>query len=914
MKRHYPKWVAVGVAGVLALGNLAPFTYADTYYQESNITKVAQGVTYQRMLRFTDNGWQNLNVARIDLKSKAIDIKALGSTNGISTKAKLMTMAQQVEDPVVAINADYFNWLGIDSPLGLMMNDGEMISSSVLEKPYSAFALSSNGEAVFNGLQCDVQVVGEDHQAVDIQAFNKISWKFHMMTVVDQYWGDRTPGVTEEYPDLVEIVVNKDTVVDVRLGKPSTVIPEEGYVVLASGTNGQMLMERFQKGDELQLEFNYSSALKDIKTAIGGGSMLIEKGSIVNFAEAINGNHPRTAIGINESGDELIMVTIDGRHLSYTGVNGQGMAEIMKELGAYHAMILDGGGSTTMAVRELGNQEIHVVNHPSDGSERSIINSLVVTSEKQTGKLEGLVFEQSDNKMMVGIAESLSIQGYDTAYFPLEIDLSEVRFKVIEGNGRIKKGELLPKSSGKLTVEASYHGKKVTQTFDVLSEPIAIAFDVERYHLKTGDSLTIAIVGVDEEGFRTEIPWQDVKLTDVRRMGSFKDGKYRAGEQEGVTELKASFKGLNATIPLGIGLRYFDMGSFEKYAVSFLGYPTSVKGTAAVSKGGLLNERGIRLTYDLRGTEGTAAAYALLGTHGITIPSGATGIALSIKSDQGIPHLIKAKIKDALGKVHLIHLTKGLEAGKWWEAEADIPAEVIYPAKLERIYVAETEESKKGKGTLWFDGLQFSKPLEVTPLKTEDAMIANDPFGMKPDSYSEKWLVYSGHNQVAFNTELSKNYTFGMLMDHPTGSVETLWGTSVYKTMGDFRYVMTMDDLILFLNDEEHGLRKSDAKQWTTLIRLLESNTKDNVYVFLSDLPWSVNGFSDKLEADLLLNKLEALNAAGKPVYVFYKGQTAKVELRNGIRFISTGQSDNEGLCLYKKESRTYYEFVELNE
>jgi hypothetical protein len=60
-------------------------------------------------------------------------------------------------------------------------------------------------------------------------------------------------------------------------------------------------------------------------------------------------------VGINRTGDQLIMVTVDGRHRSFTGVNGQSMASIMIELGSEQAILMDGGGSTTMATRPLGD-------------------------------------------------------------------------------------------------------------------------------------------------------------------------------------------------------------------------------------------------------------------------------------------------------------------------------------------------------------------------------------------------------------------------------------------------------------------------------------------------------------------------------------------------------------------------------
>jgi hypothetical protein len=69
------------------------------------------------------------------------------------------------------------------------------------------------------------------------------------------------------------------------------------------------------------------------------------------------------------------------------------LATLMKGLGAYQAINLDGGGSTTMYLRGSG-----IVNKPSDGSERVVANHLAVYAPKlgTIGTIEGIVYELPD--------------------------------------------------------------------------------------------------------------------------------------------------------------------------------------------------------------------------------------------------------------------------------------------------------------------------------------------------------------------------------------------------------------------------------------------------------------------------------------------------------------------------------------
>ena len=110
---------------------------------------------------------------------------------------------------------------------------------------------------------------------------------------------------------------------------------------------------------------------------MGGGPRLLQNGKILikdeNFrSDVTNGTGPRTAFGIDKQGRYLILVA-DGRQKYYsTGLTLRELAATMKKLGAVNAMNLDGGGSTSMAVRG------RVVNRPSDGSERKVANALLV--------------------------------------------------------------------------------------------------------------------------------------------------------------------------------------------------------------------------------------------------------------------------------------------------------------------------------------------------------------------------------------------------------------------------------------------------------------------------------------------------------------------------------------------------------
>jgi exopolysaccharide biosynthesis protein len=81
--------------------------------------------------------------------------------------------------------------------------------------------------------------------------------------------------------------------------------------------------------------------------------------------------HPRTALGLKKDGTLVILVA-DGRREQAKGFTGPEMSEILLREAVVDAINLDGGGSTTLYIEGEGG----VLNRPSDGHERVVVNHL----------------------------------------------------------------------------------------------------------------------------------------------------------------------------------------------------------------------------------------------------------------------------------------------------------------------------------------------------------------------------------------------------------------------------------------------------------------------------------------------------------------------------------------------------------
>ncbi len=95
----------------------------------------------------------------------------------------------------------------------------------------------------------------------------------------------------------------------------------------------------------------------------------------------IEGHHPRTALGLTRDRHTLIILVVDGRHNGVRGWDGNQLAEIMTEFGAWDAFNLDGGGSSELFVAREGG----TVNRPSDGRGRGVGNHLGIRVRRSPG-------------------------------------------------------------------------------------------------------------------------------------------------------------------------------------------------------------------------------------------------------------------------------------------------------------------------------------------------------------------------------------------------------------------------------------------------------------------------------------------------------------------------------------------------
>lgn len=114
----------------------------------------------------------------------------------------------------------------------------------------------------------------------------------------------------------------------------------------------------------------------EARFALEGGPLIVQGGAVAISGGfdgyILNAREPRTAVGLTPEG-RVLMVTVDGRVPGHSkGIALKELAQLFLELGATEALNWDGGGSTTMMVRD------QLVSRVATGWCRPVSNALIL--------------------------------------------------------------------------------------------------------------------------------------------------------------------------------------------------------------------------------------------------------------------------------------------------------------------------------------------------------------------------------------------------------------------------------------------------------------------------------------------------------------------------------------------------------
>lgn len=350
------------------------------------IAVVAPGIAYTNH-QVPREPW-SIHVVRIDRHHPGLTVQAVHARNAAIGLAPLSAQLHELPAgwgvPVAALNGDFYqrDRAFAGDTRGLQISAGELISapkgiSFWLDRsgqPQAANVVSRFSVTWPDGSKTPFGL-NEERRGASVVLFTPAVGKTTRTDGGREYVLEAIGG--GDLPRLVAEATFKVRVSAVEEGGNAP-LPAGRWVLSLAGPAAKRLPQ-LPVGTAIELSTATSAGLDGATTGIGGGPLLVHQRRPVPIEVPDDENyqtssmleqHPRSAFGWSR--DHLFLVTVDGRQRGSIGMTLEELSDYLIGLGCDEAINLDGGGSATLWCQGQTR------NHPCDGRERPIANSLVV--------------------------------------------------------------------------------------------------------------------------------------------------------------------------------------------------------------------------------------------------------------------------------------------------------------------------------------------------------------------------------------------------------------------------------------------------------------------------------------------------------------------------------------------------------
>ncbi|WP_254706477.1 phosphodiester glycosidase family protein [Streptomyces lunaelactis] len=694
---------------------------------------IAPGIRLTSYDRLESDKWLRVDALLVDLDGTGAQADYL-SSGTVADRRSVSELAAR-HDPgngrrtVAAINADFFDINQTGAPQGPGIKDGKLTHSPAAGANRAVgIGPESAGRVLQLYFDGTVTLPSGSHP---LNAYNAANVPAGGIGAYNAAWGTADRALTVDAATPVAEAVVRDGKIVAVADRPGTGAIAADTTVLVGREAGAGLLAALRPGDPVSLEYRPRTDSGPVpRTAVGGRELLVVDGVPLNHeGEGNNTAAPRTAVGFSKDGRAMQVVTVDGRQADSGGVTLTELGLMMKKAGAYSALNLDGGGSSTLVAREPGSDALQVENSPSDGSERTVPNGLALTAPDGSGRLRGFWVETRTpagsaptadpvkgghpERVFPGLTRRLTAAGYDETYGPAA---GTPHWRAVRpSTGQVDDhGVFRAWRSGTTEIRAERAGAHGSTELTVLDDLARIEPTSRRVGLADGSATgTFGILGLDAQGNSAPVEPADVKLAYDHALFDIRDdGKgsftVKSLTGSGAGQITATVAGVTTGLAVSVGLAERPVTAFDD-AASWTFSQARASGSVAATPEGQ-SGTGLELSYDFTQSTATRAAYANPPRQ-IAVPGQPQSFTLWIKGD-GKGAWPTLHLKDAAGSDQLLRGPYVTWTG-WRQVTFAVPPGAATPLSVYRFYLAETAAARQYTGRIVIDGLSAQVPPTV---------------------------------------------------------------------------------------------------------------------------------------------------------------------------------------------------------
>ncbi|OQA08549.1 MAG: Endo-1,4-beta-xylanase A precursor [Firmicutes bacterium ADurb.Bin373] len=529
---------------------------------------ITQGASLQTVQMKTDGGPLNVYILKADLSDPLLKIDTIIGSDGTLNKNQTVTEMARRTGAVAAINGDYFQMMESGRTIGLAYQGGKLVESPARRNDMFGFGLTMDKAPLIEIFDFAGRVTAANGESFFLAGINKpdyllqssVSSDVDALNLYNTLWGTTSRGKLPDLTGVVEAVVQDGVVKQVLTDQPGVAIPANGYILQGHGQAANFIKDNLQPGSAVSYTYTVEPGGGALFAAVGGQALLVQDGKLpAYFTQNITGKHARTAVGISKDGNTLYLVAVEkytdsGGTAVSVGMTQEELADFLISIGVWRAVNLDGGGSTTLAARNLGDFDASLVNQPQGTTQRRVPDALGIFSLAPPGTLAGLAVS-GPGVLLAGTSGKFVAGGYDQYHNPVRISAGSISFSTPPGTGNFRGSEFTAAgASGDVTVTASLGSVSGTAVVRVIGPDMIskLVISPGTLEIEPGKSTQLSLQVKTYSGETFDIKPVDVIWSVDGSVGQIVDGKFTAGQNAVTGLITATFQGLTATVPVTV--------------------------------------------------------------------------------------------------------------------------------------------------------------------------------------------------------------------------------------------------------------------------------------------------------------------------------------------------------------------------